>query len=214
MAAQKQQNYFTPREYLQWERQADTRSEYHDGVIVAMSGASRVHNRITFDTGRALGNQLAGQACEPFESDMRVLVPDCNRYFYPDLVIVCGEAQFEDAELDTLLNPALIIETLSDSTERTDRRLKLDCYRTLPTLQTYVLIAQDEPRIETFTRQTGGTWRHEAVTGLDAVLPLPAIRCTLRLADVYARVSFAPAPNAGTIQADDEATRTDTDPSP
>ncbi len=194
MAAQRKQNYFTPQEYLQWERQAQTRSEYHDGMIVAMSGASRVHNRITFDTGRALGNQLAGSRCEPFESDMRVLVPDCNRYFYPDLVVVCGEAQFEDAELDTLLNPTLIIETLSDSTERTDRRLKLDCYRTLPTLQTYVLIAQDEPRIETFTRQTDGTWRHEAVTGLDAVLSLPAIGCTLRLADVYARVEFAPMP--------------------
>ena len=193
MAAQKKQIYLTPQEYLQWERQADTKSEYHDGVIVAMSGASRVHNRITFDAGRALGNQLAGSECEPFESDMRVLVPECRRYFYPDLVVVCGDAQFEDAELDTLLNPTLIIETLSDSTERTDRRLKLDCYRTLPTLQTYVLIAQDEPRIETFTRQADDTWRHEAVTGLDAVLPLPAIHCTLPLADVYARVSFAPA---------------------
>ena len=175
-----------------WERKAEGKSEYHDGVIVAMAGASRRHNRITVDTVRSLGNQLEGALCEPFSGDMRVLVPECDRYFYPDAVVVCGEAQFEDEELDTLTNPALVVEVLSTSTEKTDRRLKWDCYRTLPSLQTYVLIAQDEPRIETYTRQDNGAWEYEAVSGLEATVSLPAIGCTLRLADVYARVAFAP----------------------
>ena len=192
MVAERTPHYFTRQEYLAWERKAETKHEYHDGVIVAMTGASRRHNRVTLDTVRSLGNQLEGTPCEPFANDMRVLVPECNRYFYPDVIVVCGEAQFEDEEFDTLTNPTLVVEVLSNSTERTDRRLKLDCYRTLPSLQTYALIAQDAPRIETYTRQDDGTWRYGAVSGLEASVSLPAIGCTLRLADVYARVAFAP----------------------
>jgi Uma2 family endonuclease len=205
MVAHSKREYVTRQEYLAGERKATTKSEYHDGVVVAMAGASRQHNRITFDTARSLGNQLEGAPCEPFSSDMRVLVPECNRYFYPDVVVVCGEARFEDAELDTLENPSLIIEVLSESTEHADRRLKSDCYRTLPSLRTYVLIAQDEPRIETFTRQDNGVWGYEAVSGREAVMPLPAIGCMLRLSDVYARVEFPPPPDADTPQAESNA---------
>jgi len=192
MVAQSKRPYIMPHEYLQRERRADTKSEYHDGVIVAMSGASRQHNRITFDTARSLGNQLQNTPCEPFSGDMRVLTPECNRYFYPDVIVVCGEAQFEDETLDTLTNPTLIVEVLSESTERMDRRMKWDCYQTLPSLRTYVLIAQDEPRIETFTRQEDGAWSYSAANKLEATVSLPAIGCTLRLSDVYARVEFPP----------------------
>ena len=112
---------FTPLEYLRRERAAEFRSEYNHGVIIPMPGASREHNRITFDTARHLGNQLEGSSCEGFAQDMRVRVPECDKYYYPDIVVVCGEAQFEDATFDVLLNPRLIVEVLSESTERKDR---------------------------------------------------------------------------------------------
>lgn len=192
MGALRKQDYTTPLEYLAWERTNEGRSEYHDGVVVAMAGASWEHNLIVSNLLRRLGNELEPTDCVAVANDMRVRVPECNRYFYPDIVIVCGDARFEDDGLDTLLNPTLIIEALSDTAERMDRRVKADCYRTLPTLQTYVLTAQDEPRIETFTRQADGTWQYDVAQGLTAVLPLPAVGCALRLADVYARVAFPP----------------------
>src|SRR5215813_12650657 len=105
MIAQVKQTYITPEEYLRWERKSETKSEYHDGELVAMAGASWEHNLITGNIGRHLGNQLEGRRCVVVTSDMRVRVPECNRYYYPDVVVVCGEPQFEDSELDTLLNP-------------------------------------------------------------------------------------------------------------
>src|SRR5579872_3709140 len=102
-------------EYLERERKAETKSEYHSGRVVGMAGGSKEHNRITFDMARHLGNQLEGKTCEGFSSDMRVRVPECNNYYYPNVVVVCEEPQFEDAELDSLLNPTLVIEVLSGS---------------------------------------------------------------------------------------------------
>src|SRR5262249_27258636 len=123
-------------------------------------------------------------------SDLRVRVPECNRYYYPDVVVVCGKPRFEDAELDTLLNPALIIEVLSDTTWRTDREEKYDCYTTLESLAAYILVAHDSPRIERLLRQPDGSWRIEVVKGLESVLTLESPGCELHLADIYARVTF------------------------
>ena len=186
----------TPLEYLEREREAEFRSEYDQGVIIPMTGASREHNRITFDTSRHLGNQLDGSTCEGFAQDLRVRIPQCDKYYYPDVVVVCGEPRFEDAAFDVLLNPKLIIEVLSDSTERKDREEKFDCYETLESLTDYVLISQTEPRIEHFSRLESGGWRFVVVRGLEAVLSLPAVNCNLRLADIYARVTFPPRPVA------------------
>lgn len=192
MVAVKQTPYVTRQEYLERERRAETKSEYHDGVIVAMAGANRQHDRIVVSLISNLNNQLQNAACEPRSSDTRVYVPACNRYFYPDVSVVCSEVEYEDMEEDTLLNPRVIFEVLSDSTERMDRRLKADCYRTLPSLTTYVLVSQDEPRMEILTPQPNDAWRMDVVKGLNAVLDLPVIGCQLRLADVYARVHFTP----------------------
>ena len=191
MVAQSKRPYIMPHEYLQRERQADTKSEYHDGIIVAMAGASWEHNLIVGNLQRSFGNQMEQSSCVPVANDMRLRVEECNRYFYPDVIVVCGRPVFADETLDTLTNPTLIVEVLSESTERMDRRLKWDCYQTLPSLRTYVLIAQDEPRIETFTRQEDGTWNYSAANKLEAIVSLPAIGCTLRLSDVYARIEFA-----------------------
>jgi Uma2 family endonuclease len=192
MAASPKQPYTTPEEYLYWERKADARHEYLNGVVVAMAGASKEHSSINYDMARHIGNQLEGGPCQGFSNEMRVRVRECNRYYYPDIAVVCGEPQFEDTELDTLLNPTVIVEVLSDSTERKDRGEKSDCYRTLESLQVYVLVSQHEPRIECFLRQADSTWRYETSVGIDATVTLTAIGCPLRLSDIYARITFPP----------------------
>jgi Uma2 family endonuclease len=182
--------YLTPAEYLALEREAETRSEYHDGELVAMVGASRVHNLITVNCSREVSAQLKGRPCETYANDMRVSVPAVNRYFYPDIVVVCGEPQFEDSSVDTLLNPTVIIEVLSDSTERFDRGRKFAYYRTLPSLRGYLLIAQDEYRVDAYRKGDDGRWLLEDAQGRDATLPLGIEGCTLVLGDVYDRIAL------------------------
>ena len=138
----KPQPTLSAEEYLAFERQSEIKHELVDGEIVAMSGAGRAHGRISWNLTLALGTQLEDRGCEGFAGDMRVHVPVTDRYTYPDLVVACGEAQFEDAELDTLLNPVLIAEILSPSTEDKDRGTKLFQYRSIPSLQAILLVAQ------------------------------------------------------------------------
>ena len=201
MTVSKQKPYVTREEYLERERRAETKSEYHDGVIVAMSGASKSHDRIVVSTLGSLNNQLQNMPCEPCSSDTRVYIPAYNRCFYPDVLVSCPDALFEDSEGDTLLNPTVIFEVLSDSTERADRRLKADCCRSLPSLAACILIAQDEPRMEVFVPDADSGWRVEVVKGLDGEVTLPVIDCRLRLADVYARVRFPLALDADALAA-------------
>ena len=184
-----QQPSISPEEYLERERKAETRSEYYGGVIVAMTGASWEHNLITSNIQGELRAQLRRKPYAVVTSDLRVSVPRRNVYFYPDVVAVCGEPQFADAGLDTLLNPILIVEVLSDSTKEKDRGEKMDCYQTLESLQTYILIEQDKPHVKIYRRQENG-WHYSTVEGLENSLTLEAIGCDLKLADVYDRVQF------------------------
>ncbi|HZP81485.1 MAG TPA: Uma2 family endonuclease [Chthonomonadaceae bacterium] len=186
--AQKQPR-LTPQEYLECERKAETKSEYDNGVVVAMAGASWEHNLITGNLERRLGNQLEGKPCVVVSRDQRVRVPQCNKYYYPDVAVVCGEPLFEDAEVDTLLNPTLIVEVLSDSTEARDRGEKLECYQTLESLQTYVLVSQYKPYIEVYSRQ-GRDWLYSKAKEMTERVVLDAIGCELSLAEVYARIEF------------------------
>ena len=191
MAALTQQR-MTPAEYLAFERDSEIKHEYLDGMIFAMSGASRAHNLICSYTTIHLGNQLQNQPCEIYPADMRVNVEATGLYTYPDLSVVCGEAQLADDEFDTLLNPLLIIEVLSPSTEGYDRGKKFHHYQQLESLREYVLIAQDSPRIERFLRQDDDTWVLTNVTGLENSLPLASVDAALSLAEVYQKVTFAP----------------------
>ena len=198
MVAHTKPRFIPLQTYFEGEDTATTKNEYHDGVLVAMAGASPAHIRITTNLTRFVGNQLEGRSCEPFDSDMRVMVQACNTVFYPDLTVACETPHFAETRMATLRNPTLIVEVLSPSTERVDRGLKFDCYRTLPSLQAYVLISQDEPRIEIYSRQPDDTWRYDVTTGLQAGLSLDSIGCVIRLAEVYARVVFPPAPTMET----------------
>ncbi len=184
---------YTPAEYLALERAAEYKSEYIDGHIVAMSGVTRQYDRIAGDTFASLHAQLGDGPCEIFSSDPRVTSVVTGRYTYPDVSVVCGDAEFEDDQLDTLLNPAVIIEVLSPSTEAYDRGSKFAGYRSIPSLREYVLIAQDRPSVEHYLRQ-GEQWLLTAATDLDASVALPTIGCELRLAEVYRRVRFPAEP--------------------
>jgi Uma2 family endonuclease len=189
MSSQTQQHY-TPEEYLALERQAQCKSEYYAGEISAMAGASRWHNLIVTNVLRELSLQLKGRPCTTYPSDMRVKVSPTGLYTYPDVTVVCGEAQFEDNQQDTLLNPTLIVEVLSESTEAYDRGGKFAHYRKLASLMEYVLIAQTKPHIEHYVRQPDNRWLLAEADNLPGTLHLPSIDCRLALAEVYDKVDI------------------------
>jgi len=182
--------YVTPEEYLALERKAEYKSEYLHGEIFAMTGASRKHNVVSTNIVRVLGNQLTTKPCDLYANDMRVKVTSAGLYTYPDIAVVCGEPKFEDDSVDTLLNPTLLIEILSKSTERYDRIAKSDYYRTLDSLAEHLLVAQEEYRVEQYTRQSDGHWILTETSSLEGVVELPSIDCSLPLIDVYNKVSL------------------------
>ena len=178
----------TPEEYLAIERKAEYKSEYLDGEIFAMTGASREHDLIASNIIREISLQLKGHLCEVYPSDMRVRVPATSLYTYPDVVVVCNEPKFEDGYIDTLLNPTLIVEVLSESTESYDRGKKFGYYRTMLTLGEYLLVAQDEYRVEQYVRQTDERWLLSDIRSLDGKVELASIPCVLALREVYDKV--------------------------
>ncbi len=183
--------YISEAEYLTVERHSQTKSEYLAGQVFALAGASRAHNRITDNIGGMLYNALRGSGCEFFTSDMRVKVVEASAYFYPDVVIVCGEPQFEDEKEDNLLNPLVIFEVLSESTEPFDRGEKFFAYRRIPSLREYLLVAQDKMRVEHYIRQSDGEWLLREYTGADTVIRLESVAVELPLQQVYEGVKVA-----------------------
>ncbi len=192
-----QQPFYTPEQYLEIERRAAFKSEYHAGQMFAMAGASREHNVITGNVIRRLGNALDGRPCETYPSDMKVLVSAGGLYTYPDVSVACGEPQFLDRQGDVLLNPLVIVEVLSDSTEAYDRGAKFALYQRLDSLQEYLLVSQDKARVEKYLRQPAGQWLYSRVDGVEGGISLDALGCRLSLSEVYARVTFAEVEGAG-----------------
>ena len=178
---------FTPEEYLTMERKATLKSEYLSGQILAMSGASLAHTRITADIVTELNNQLRGGECEVISNDMRVRTGPKGAYFYPDVVVFCGEPEVEDNVFDTLLNPTLVIEVLSPSTEVYDRGEKFRHYQELTSLREYVLVSQDRVRVEQY-RLAKTQWVQTEFRAPEDVLSLASIGCELPLRDIYRRV--------------------------
>lgn len=190
---------FTPQEYLARERAArDSKNEYINGYIYAMSGASLEHNQIVSNLTREIGAQVRGGPCRILTNDMRVKVPETEMYTYPDAVIVCGKPTLEDQHFDTLMNPTIIIEVHSPATERYDRGEKWAHYQRLESLQSYVLVAQDSARVETFTRQAD-LWIFSEVSG-GGVLHLAAAGCSVPLEAIYEQVEFRAAEERRTAQ--------------
>lgn len=192
--------HLSPEEYLAYERQAETKHEYVGGEAFAVPRSTAKHNLIVANLIAEIGLQLRDRPCRVYPSDQRVAAAAEGPFYYPDLVALCAESRFLDGEMDTLLNPEVLIEVLSPTTEAFDRGAKFSEYRTIPSLREVLFVAQDAARIERFERRDDGQWLLTDHAGLEAAVELPAIGCRMELARVYDKVeleSAAPAGEAG-----------------
>jgi Uma2 family endonuclease len=181
-------------EYLTIERAADFKSEFFDGEMFGMSGGTRWHSLISANVNGELRHRLKGGKCLVFDSNMRVKIDATGLYTYPDVIVACEEQRFVDGEMDTLLNPTVVVEVLSDSTEGYDRGKKFENYRQIPSLKEYLLVSQAEPRIDQFIRQPNGEWLLHETAGLQNQLFLPTLGVTVPLSEIFANVIFIPIP--------------------
>ena len=187
------QHRFEPDEYLAMERASETRHEFFDGEIFALAGVSRSHNRTASNLVVALSNRLAGRDCDVYSNDLRVLVEATGLFTYPDVVVTCGGEVFADGERDTLTNPLVLIEILSPSTEAYDRGKKFEHYQRIPSIREFVLVSQDQKRVEIFRRLNAGEWSYRVfepgtTDDDDGEIPLAAIDATIRFDEIYRRV--------------------------
>lgn len=189
MTAQPQSRYSVA-EYLELERTGLQKHEYYRGTIFALAGSSEAHNLILSNIVTSLNTQLRSRSCKVYPSDMRLKIPGTGLYTYPDISVVCGTAQFDDPKRDTLLNPLVVIEILSPSTESYDRGKKFQHYRTIESLCDYLLISQDEQRIEHYVRQQDNNWLLISYAHSHSSCYLQSIDSTLSFEDVYNKVEF------------------------
>lgn len=190
MSAVPKPRKLTEDEYLVRERAAEVKSEFLDGVMYAMAGAGYNHNVINDNVVREFGTRLKGGPCRTLSRDMRVKVEATGLQTYPDALVLCGPPEFADNRTDLILNPRVLVEVLSDSTERYDRGQKFQHYQRIPSLQEYILVGQNGPVVERFVRQPDGDWLLTTFTGLDAELVLTSVPARVRLADIYDGVTF------------------------
>jgi Uma2 family endonuclease len=182
---------YTSTEYLTLERIAAYKNEFSDGEILPMSGGTAIRSRIGVNIISGLDDALSETKCRVYNSDTRIRIQATERYTYPDATVVGASPEFEDAKHDTLLNPLLIIEVLSDSTEDDDRETRLEHYKTIASFREYVLIAQTEPRATVWQRQADDSWLPTETVGLDSYVSLVSVGCALPLARIYRKVSFS-----------------------
>jgi len=198
LAKVKTARLFTPEDYLEFERNSDSRHEFVDGEIFAMAGESLSHSRICMNLARETGNALKGKSCEALSPNMKVRTTSASLFSYPDLTIVCGEPLFHDTKKDVLINPQVIFEVLSPSTAEYDRTVKFQKYRMgNETLTDYILVSQDKPFVEHFRKQPDNRWIYQSYSEIDDNLKIETIDCELSLREIYDRVEFE-------IQSEDE----------
>ena len=186
--------FFTPEEYLAREEASTDKHEYFQGEIFAMAGGSERHSLITTNTITALSYRLRGGSCRVYDSNLKVKVPATTLYTYPDVTVICGPVEYDPVDLSrgTALNPTLIVEVLSPSTEGYDRGRKFANYLQIGSLREYVLIEQETPRVERLLPQSDGTWSHAFSNGLEAQVHFAAFNITVPLAEIYFGVDFDP----------------------
>ena len=181
-------------QYLEIERAADFKSEFFEGEMFGMAGGTPQHSLIATNLAREFGNRLMGGRCVAYNSDLRLKVEATGLCTYPDLAVICGTLQLADATYDTAVNPSVLVEVLSDSTEAYDRGRKFEHYRQIASLREYLLVSQTEPRIEQFIRQADDRWLLVEAAGMDAKLELPCLHISISLSEVFTKVNFVAAP--------------------
>jgi Uma2 family endonuclease len=187
---QQENNHFTPAEYLLLEEKAEYKSEYRQGEIVAMAGASINHNRITRNMLALLTNALEARPCETFANDLRLWVAKRNLYTYPDVMVICGQPQFIPGRTDTVTNPQVVVEVLSESTAAYDRGDKFQSYWTLESLRVYILIDQERVRVEYFQRVNEKEWLLRVLTKSEETLLIEPLEVALSLERIYRNVNW------------------------
>jgi len=190
MASQPKTRY-TPEEYLALERSCEAKHEYYNGEIFAMGGATKQHVSIMTNLVYELQSQLRDGPCQVYSTDLRVRVAPTGLYTYPGVILLCDEPRFNDEQQDTLLNPGLIIEVLSESTKDYDRGGKFELYRTIDSFVEYLLIAQDRPHVEHHTRQPDGSWILHETNNLENTIQFKSVPCSLRLSEIYNKIDFS-----------------------
>ena len=178
-----EKTHLTPAEYLALERQSQERHEYYGGELRLMAGASRKHNIISLNIASLLREKLRGKPCRPFMSDMRIWIASAQRYFYPDIAVICGTEPF--VEEDVATDATVIIEVFSETTEAFDRGEKFESYQRLPSIQDYVLVSQDRIRLEHFHKLAHNEWRYLALNKAEDILYLDAVGVQLPLKEIY-----------------------------
>lgn len=186
---------YTLEEYFELERKSEERFEFFGGEVFCMSGVSREHDQIESNLNFYLRAKLRGRTCRAFLANMRLKVPSAPPYRYADLSALCGEAKFEEiGGVDALVNPSLVVEVLSPSTEAYDRGDKFTHYKSIPGFSEYLLVAQHRPHVTHFAKQPEGSWTYNEYNDLEAVLKLSSLGCELGMAEVYENVAFESPP--------------------
>jgi Uma2 family endonuclease len=185
------ETFLTPEQYLEIERRAERKSEYYNGEMFAMAGAREAHNLLVANLVGELGQQLRSRPCRVYLSNMRVRVTGTGLYTYPDVITVCGEPSFLGDQRDTLLNPDLLVEVLSPSTEAYDRGRKFEQYKAIESLREYLLVASDRIHADLYTRQPDGRWLLTSADTMEDSLVLESVGAQLRLADLYEKVDLS-----------------------
>lgn len=195
MGAPKLKPRYTPDEYLEYERKSEFKHEYLNGEIIAMAGGTPEHSLVKTNLVRDLSTVLKGHRCTTYDSDLRVLIEATGLYTYPDASVFCDELKLEAGRKDVAVNPTLLVEVLSASSEAYDRGKKFRHYRLIPSLREYVLVWQDEPHVESFFKNDQGVWTLTEAAGMDSKLPLASLGVSLSLSEVFDKVVFEPASN-------------------
>ena len=183
-------NYLSAEEYLEAERKAQQKNELMNGKIITMTGASLRHNQIVSNLIRDIAGFLKGKSCNVYPSDLRVNIPLTNSFTYPDLTIVCGKPELLDENFDTLLNPSVIIEVLSPSTESYDRGNKFFTYQQILSLKEYILVSSTTVQIQTIIKKDDGLWKFETITSKAASITINSIELQILVKDIYDEVNF------------------------
>ncbi|MCX6027910.1 MAG: Uma2 family endonuclease [Chloroflexi bacterium] len=181
---------FTPAEYLAMETVADYKSEYYNGEIFAMSGGTTDHSLVAVNLTIELGTRLAARPCRVFNSDMRLHVERSGLYTYPDVMVICGKIELVKRRNDTVTNPVLLVEVLSESTRDYDRGAKFNFYKQIPTLQECVTVESKRPHVECYRRTEDDKWLVEIYEDLDSTVKLESVACEITLRQIYAKVSW------------------------
>ncbi|QHT69702.1 Uma2 family endonuclease [Rhodocytophaga rosea] len=186
-----QKQPYTKEEYFALEETSEDKFEFENGEVFAMSGGTANHSLITGNIITALNIALGNKNCRVFSSDMKTAIDAAESYVYPDAQVICGKVEYAEGRNDIVTNPLLVVEVLSDSTERYDRGKKFKKYQTLSSFKEYVLISQAEPLVETFVRQDENHWLYTFTEGMDSVVQFPSIGVAIAIADIYRKVEFA-----------------------